>query len=100
MGRPAGNDLRTLVRIARGVQLLRDEGNLRYEVWQPLSERVIRVRKTECRLRSSVIAADEADQNQRAKAETYGRITANQRPITQNDVDRSRRPSSATPSRD
>ena len=49
------------------LQLLRDEGNLRYEVWQPVSERVIRVRKMAFRLRSSVIAADEADQNQRAK---------------------------------
>jgi len=50
------------------LQLLRDEGNLRYEVWQPVSERVIRVRKMAFRLRSSVIAADEADQNQRAKS--------------------------------
>ncbi len=50
------------------LQLLRDEGNLRYEVWQPRSERVIRVRKMVYRLRSSVIAADEADQNQRAKS--------------------------------
>jgi len=50
------------------LQLLRDEGNLRYEAWQPLSERVIRVRKMGFRLRSSVIAADEADENQRAKS--------------------------------
>jgi four helix bundle protein len=47
------------------LQLARDEGNLRHEAWQPLSEKVTRVRKMVFRLRNSVIAADEADEKRR-----------------------------------
>ena len=50
------------------LQLARDEGNLRYEVWQPLSEQVIEVRKMVFRLRNSVIAADKTEQQRRRES--------------------------------
>jgi len=50
------------------LQLLRDEGNLGYEDWQPLSDRVIRVRKMVFCLRSSVIAAADDELRQRGKS--------------------------------
>ena len=50
------------------LQLARDEGNLLYEVWQPLSEQVIEVRKMVFRLRNSVIAADKTEQQRRRES--------------------------------
>ena len=44
------------------LQLAKDEGNLRHQVWRPLSEQVTRVRKMAFRLRNSVIAADKAEE--------------------------------------
>jgi four helix bundle protein len=49
------------------LQLARDDGSMSYEAWQPLSERVIEVRKMLFALRKSVIAADEAERQSRRR---------------------------------
>ena len=47
------------------LQLARDDGSLSYKAWEPLSERTIEVRKMLFALRKAVIAADEADEEER-----------------------------------
>lgn len=49
------------------LQLARDEGNLHYDTWLPLSEQVTVVRKSVFRLRDSVIAADQAEEQRKSQ---------------------------------
>jgi four helix bundle protein len=47
------------------LQLGRDDGYITYKAWEPLARQVVAVRKMTFRLRSSVLAADEAAQKSR-----------------------------------
>ena len=48
------------------LQLAYDDGCMHYRVWQRLSDQVIEIRKMLFRLRKSIIAADDAEQNRRS----------------------------------